>query len=173
MLCRIETAGCPVLLVADSEDTLKLISLDLSEREPIEGTMPEACLKDRCLFWGVDTSVGPMVAAMPAAPESDIAAGAHLGVVHDEALRFIDLWAGAGEPVHGDGTDLGPAFSLEPWVCDRKLGLFVAPRLPAAKNTDPPEELVAREGTYALSGDWERTDSASRDGCKKIEIELP
>lgn len=173
MLARIETSGCPVLLVSREEATLELVATDMDPTEPFSGTMPEECGRDRCIFWGKDTPVGPMVVAAVGSSESDMSDGAHLGVVHDKALRFIDLWAGAGEPAFGDLTDLGPAFSLEPWACEGKLGLFIAPRLAAAKGTDPPDELLARAGIYPPTGDLEPTDSTSREGCKRIPIELP
>jgi hypothetical protein len=173
VLARIETTACPALLVSEKEATLKLVAMDLEPPEPARGTMPEECAKGRCVFWGKDTPLGPMVVAQVTASESDMAAGAHLGVVHEETLLFIDLWAGAGEPVFGDHGDLGPAFCLEPWACKQSLGLFVVPRLAAARGTDPPEELSAREGVYALTGDFERTDSTSREGCTKIALELP
>lgn len=178
MLTEFSLASCTAALLRDDAG-LALWALGPSAKtEPARGPAPEACGRDAtgCTYVGYDGPLGPLVLALANNPESEMPAGAWLGVALDQArtqLAFIDLWAGAGDAVVGDGTVLGPSHSLAPFACRETLGLFSVGRLPAARGQLAPPQLLAREGIYDWADQGPVRLDAGRDGCEPIEIELP
>ena len=170
-LVAFEGPRCEWLLLSDATG-LRLRSLDDAAGPDVAGVMPHACLDDRCRFEGVHTEAGPVVIAIERSPASEMPGGLHLGMVAAGHLRFVDLWAGAGEPVESEGTEVGPAFSLSPHVCGPRLALFVEPRFEVAGQGEPPRELAAREGLVTFEGDEAKAEATSRDGCVPLELEL-
>jgi hypothetical protein len=163
---------CDWLLIRDSSG-LRLRSLEADAGADRVGVFPEGCLEERCVFEGAQTRLGPLVVALQRSGASEMPAGVYLGVLDDDHLRFVDLWAGAGEPVHGDATELGPAFALAPHACHDVLALFVEPRFAIAGQGEPPSELRAREGGIAFEGSTLRATAVERDGCVALDLALP
>jgi hypothetical protein len=163
---------CDWLLIRDSSG-VRLRSLEADADADRAGVLPERCLEDRCVFEGAQTRLGPLVVAFERSATSEMPAGVYLGVLDDDRLRFVDLWAGAGEPVHGDATELGPAFALAPHACHDVLALFVEPRFAIAGQDEPPAELRAREGGIAFEGSTLRATSVEREGCVALDLALP
>jgi hypothetical protein len=165
-------ARCEWVLLRDASG-LRLRSLEADTEVDATGVVPESCLEDRCLFEGVHTELGPLVLALESSAESEMPAGVHLGVIEGKHLRFVDLWAGAGESVHGDATQLGPAFALAPHACQGHLALFVQERFEIAGQGEPPQELLTREGRVVFDGDEPSSSTADARDCVAIEIGLP
>jgi hypothetical protein len=163
-------ARCEWLLLRDATTGLRLRSLADDAEADATGVLPDSCLEDRCTFEGAYTEVGPLLVARERSATSEMPAGMHLGVLDGEHLRFVDLWAGAGVSVHGDGTDLGPAFALAPHACGEALALFAAPRLSVVGEAEPPAQLRAREGRVTFAGDEPSTAGLERGGCRAIEL---
>ncbi|MEM6990986.1 MAG: hypothetical protein AAF721_10825 [Myxococcota bacterium] len=176
MLSAFDAGTCGAALVADDQG-LGLWSLAPDgEEPPARGPGPQACEKSSCTFLGYDSPLGPIVLAKLAAPSSEMPAGVWLGVALDPAglqLVFFDLWAGAGDTVTGDSTDLGPAHSLAPFTCGGKLGLFAVGRLAAGVDVAPSKRLASREGIYTWGTDAPQRAAATREGCEPFAIELP
>jgi hypothetical protein len=165
-------ARCPWLLRVDS-GRLVLGSLDPDPLPEVSGALPE-CGPVPCTFDGAETSLGPMVVASVPSAHSEMPARVHLGVVAPtKTLVFVDLWAGAGETVMSDSTPLGPALALAPFDCRGELGLFAVPRLDIDRELEPPAELRAREGLYALDGPEPVVAPIDRAGCKRLDVPLP
>jgi hypothetical protein len=163
---------CEWLLLRDAAG-LALRSLEADAEVDVSGVIPEPCLEDRCRFEGATTELGPLVLAIVRSPASEMAAGVHLGVVADGTLRFVDLWAGAGDPVESDATEVGPAFALAPYACSGRLALFTSPRFEIAGQAEPPRELSRREGIVAFGDDDARAEPRTRDGCTALDLDLP
>jgi hypothetical protein len=163
---------CPWLLRVEA-GKLVLASLDPEPVAEVRGNLPE-CGPVPCTFDGAETSLGPMIVAAVPSAESDMPARVHLGVVApSKVIVFVDLWAGAGETVMGDSTPLGPALALAPFDCRGELGLFASPRLDIDRELEPPAELRAREGLYALDGAEPVVTAIDRAGCKRLSVPLP
>ena len=174
VLAMFDGRGCPwMLLPGQTADTLRLASLLPDPPEPITGPMPEGCSITLCEFVGADTPLGPMVVATRRSPGSEMPDDVRLGVVAAGRLDFIGLWDGAGEHVSADHTDVGPAHALHPWVCDKALGLFIAPRLPAGEGVEPSPQLRTREGIYALDRDELAPSPGTRDHCEPLLLPMP
>lgn len=163
---------CEWLLLRDASG-LRLRSLEDDTDVDAAGVMPEACLEDRCRFEGVHTELGPLVWALERSVGSEMPAGVHLGVSEGKDLRFVDLWAGAGEPMVSDATDVGPVFALAPFSCNGRLALFVEPRFEVSGEVEAPRELRAREGMVVFEGDDPRSHPAQRGQCVALELGLP
>ena len=163
------------LLVDDRGAGLWSLAAD-GDAPPARGPVPEPCEKGRCIFLGYDSAIGPIVFAVAGGPRSEMPAGVWVGAALDDGkqqLVFFDLWAGAGQSVIGDGTDLGPAHSLAPFSCGEKLGLFSVGRLAAAEGVEPARPLVAREGVYTWGSTEPQRADAKRDDCTRLAVELP
>lgn len=176
VLSAFEAGECGAALIQEDE-TLGLWSLSFDDAEhAASGPAPEACTRTACTYLGHGGPLGPMVLAVTDDGRSEMPAGVWLGISLDpEASRlvFFDLWAGAEDTVVGDGTDLGPAHSLAPFVCDGQLGLFAVGRLAAARDQPLPSGLVTRQGIYTWEGAAPKRVPGARDGCTALALELP
>jgi len=176
VLAEFSAGDCGAALLEDDRGVgLWSLATD-GEAEPARGPLPEPCAKGDCTFLGYDSAIGPVVLAMTGGPRSEMPTGVWLAAALDEAkqqLVFFDLWAGAGQSVVGDGTDLGPAHSLAPYSCAGKLGLFSDGRLAAAAGVEPAALLVAREGVYTWGSTEPQRADAQREACVRLAIELP
>lgn len=176
VLTEFSAGPCGATLLMDDRGVgLWSLAAD-AEAEPARGPVPEECEKGGCTFLGYDSAIGPVVLAVTEGPRSEMPTGVWMGAALDEAktqLVFFDLWAGAGQSVVGDGTDLGPSHSLAPFSCGGKLGLFSVGRLAAADGVEPAAPLVAREGVYTWGSTEAQRTEAQRDGCTRLAVELP
>lgn len=153
----------------DREGALRLHSLDLDPVPTAVGSVPEPCAERPCVFEGVETEIGPLVLVTVTSPHSEMPEGVLLGLASGERLLFVDLWAGAGESVTNEYTELGPSHALVPHDCNGKVGLFVQPRVQGGELTEPPAELLKREGIYTIEPQGlQRTDGDPK-GCKALE----
>ena len=173
------TAGtCGAALVSDDGGLALWVLSRTAKEEPARGERPEPCTDKRpCMFLGYDSSLGPLVLAIVDGAASEMPEGVWLGLALDapkEHLAFFDLWAGAGDTVTTEGTDLGPAHSLAPFACAGDLALLAVPRLPAASGVEAAAELLAREGVYEWDGTAvTRRDIHDRARCTALDVELP
>lgn len=165
-------SGCPWVL-EQREHQLHLRRLDAPPSTLASGRAPTACVGRPCHWRGVDSSLGPLVVAVPVSPQSEMPLGAHLGLAHDHELVFVDVWAGAGETVSDTFTDLGPSHALAAYDCGGRLGLRSEPRVPAGSGQPAPPELREREGIYDPDT-GERAAAWPGDGdCERIRMPMP
>lgn len=170
-----EDGRCGHALVASPRGA-KLLSLEPASAGALAtGPLPPPCESRRCEFSGHDSPLGPLVLAVVPDPGSEMPAGVWLGApIGGGKLAFVDLWAGAGPDVHGDATELGPAYALSPHACGGKLALFAAGRVNASSGVPVPAELAAREGVYTWSQGGMSVDaSVARDGCESLGLPVP
>lgn len=184
--CRERPAGAVLTVFDSGECTAALLAEDqglalydlgpTAESVPARGPAPEVCARRSCSFFGFQSTVGPVVVVQMAGPRSEMPAGVWLGVALDEArqqLVFFDLWAGAGQSVVGDGTDLGPTHALAPFACGDALGLFARSRTAAGEGVEAAATLVGREGVYAWDATAPVRADTDRSACTPIAIEMP
>ena len=154
------------LTASGTEVTLVSLEPD-NTPPPATGQLPEVCARGACDIVGREVALGPLLQLQVRSPYSEMPAGVWLGWVDGKALRFVDLWEGAGDPVVDQGTPIGPAFALEPVRCGESLGFAVGRRLPHGEG-DPPDALQERAGIY---GDT-RSDLPSA-GCTPVAWTMP
>lgn len=161
---------CPIS-VALSGGMLRLE--DRSMKRPVVATAAApTCVVAACRYEGVSTELGPMLVVTEPGAQSEIPTSAMLGVVAEDTLVFVDLWAGAGQPVIEDDTAIGPSHGLVAMRCGDELGLFGRARVPSLGHLQVPPDLAAREGRMALRrGATVRPADAS--GCVAIALPLP
>lgn len=165
---------CPWVLVGDAP-AMTLRRTDVTEPPSIGVVPPEECA-GRCSFRGVVTALGPVLLAVRADPNSELADAAFVGAaLGGRTLRFAPLWF--GRPAVGDSTLQGPPYALAPWVCGDRLVLLPWPRLPGAANEEASTGLRAAAGVYELAGDElrraDRPVPEDMKQCTRLPLELP
>lgn len=148
---------------------------DATETQSLSVAPPEDCA-GRCSFSGVVTALGPVLLAVRADPNSELADAAFVGsALGGRTLRFAPLWF--GRPAMGDSTSQGPVYALAPWVCGDRLVLVPVPRLPGAASEEAPTALREAGGVYELAGDElrraDRPVPEDINQCTRIPLELP
>jgi hypothetical protein len=174
-LAYMTDATCPWVLVPGDMSEMILRRTDAAPSLALEVVPPEDCA-GRCRFHGALTSLGPLLLAVRADPNSELADAAFVGAaLGGRTLRFAPLWF--GRPVLGDSTLQGPAHALVPWVCGDTLVLLPGPRLAGAASEEPPTALRAAAGVYELAGDElrraDRPVPEDIEQCIRVPLELP
>jgi hypothetical protein len=174
-LAYLSDTTCPWVLVQGDTAEMSLRRTDLTPPPALNVAPPEECA-GRCRFSGAVTPLGPLLLAVRADPNSELADAAFIGVaLGGRTLRFAPLWF--GRPVLGDGTPQGPAYALAPWLCGDMLVLRPGPRLPGATSEEPSTALQAAAGVYEIAEDeLRRADRAAPEDitqCLPVPLELP
>ena len=174
-LAYLTDATCPWVLVPGDAAEMTLRRTDAPPSLALAVVPPEDCA-GRCRFRGVVSSLGPLLLAVRADPNSELADAAFLGAaLGGRTLRFAPLWF--GRPVLGDSTLQGPAHALVPWVCGDALVLMPGPRLAGATSEEPPTALRAAAGVYELAGDElrraDRPVPEDMKQCIRVPLEVP
>lgn len=173
VLTYLSDKTCPSVLFQERAGDLALRSLTPGARV-VPALPPEDCRP--CRYAGAVTPAGPLVLAVRVPPGSELADAAWLGATAEgEPLAFVPLWY--DRPVLGDSTLQGPAWALAPFVCDRALVLWPAPRLPGAEGEEPSPALLAAAGVYAARrGELTRLGDpvpSDRSACTPVPLEPP
>ncbi|MCB9566865.1 MAG: hypothetical protein H6710_06555 [Myxococcales bacterium] len=171
-LARVEDAPCPWALVPEGE------GLRLRSRAPggasLEVIPPEVCAPaSRCRYEGVASALGPILLAIVDGPESEVPVDLWLGAaLGGERLVFAELWWGPASVI--DRTEVGPAHTLAPAICEGRLVLRPEGRLPEAESS-PPAELLAQSGVYEVEGDAlvRRAPAGDASRCEALDLGLP
>lgn len=172
-LALLSDPTCPWALVADG-GALALRSLAPGGRA-LAVAPPDGC--EPCRFEGVLTAAGPLLLATRPSAASELADAAWIGATSDGAttLAFAPLWYGQADL--GDRTAQGPTYALAPRVCDRRLVLWPAPRLPGARDEEPPAALARAAGVYAIRGGelvlQDAPVPSDMSTCDSVPLELP
>lgn len=163
---------CPWTLVAKRGD------VELRHHRPdghrSSGPVPQACQAD-CRWQLARTPAGPAVLATLPGTFGETPRGLWLGIPAEHQLVFTPLWMGVH--THVDGADIGPAWWLEPSLCPEGVVLTPAPRLPVVRGEAPPPEVVARGGTYQISGTGSEAtlvaNEAAPSNCHPLDFDIP
>lgn len=174
-LAYLADATCPWVLVPGDAAEMTLLRTDAAGPTTLGVAPPEACA-GRCSFSGAVTALGPVLLAVRADPNSELADAAFVGAaLGGRTLRFAPLWF--GRPALGDSTVQGPAHALEAWVCEDSLVLMPGPRLPGATSEEAPTALRAAGGVYELTDEeLRRADRPVPEDiklCTRVPLELP
>jgi len=174
-LAYLSDATCPWVLVPGAP-ALSLRRTDVAAPPPALAVAPPEGCAGRCRYSGAVTSLGPMLLAVRADPNSELADAAYVGAaLGGRSLRFIPLWH--GRPALGDSTVQGPAHALAPWICGDMLVLVPGPRLPGAAGEETPTALREAAGVYELVEDeLRRVDRPVPEDmklCTRVNLELP
>ena len=174
-LAYLTDTTCPWVLVPGDMSELSLRRTDLLAAPALGVALPEGCAGG-CRFSGVVTPLGPLLLAVRADPNSELAAAAFIGAaLGGRTLRFAPLWY--GRPVLGDSTPQGPAHTLAPWICDDMLVLRPGPRLPGATSEEPSAALREAAGVYEVVEDElrraDRPVPEDTKQCTRVPLELP
>jgi len=154
---------------------MTLRRLDGTEAPSHDVMVPEACA-GRCSYSGAVTVLGPVLLAVRADPNSELAEAVFVGAaLGGRVLRFAPLWF--GRPAVGDSTQQGPVYGLAAWVCGDSLVLMPGPRLPGAASEEAPRALREAAGAYELvDEELRRVDRPVPEDmkqCTRIPFELP
>ena len=174
-LAYLADTTCPWVLVPGDMSQLSLRRTDLVAAPALSVAPPEECA-GRCRFSGAVTSLGPLLLAVRAGPNSELADAVFIGAaLGGRTLRFAPLWY--GRPVLGDSTPQGPAYALAPWVCDGMLVLRPGSRLPGAASEEPSAALREAAGVYEVVEDElrraDRPVPEDTKQCTRVPLELP
>ncbi len=173
-LALLADAPCPWILVPGDGATMALHATDMVAPRALVVTPPEEC-GARCSFSGATSALGPIVLATRSDPGSGLADAAFVGAaLGGGTVRFTPLWY--GRPARGDSTELGPSYTLVPWVCGEALVLGVAARLPGAGAEEASEGLRRAAGVYVIAEDeLRRSEQPIPDfsTCARVPLELP
>lgn len=174
-LAYLADGTCPWVLVPGDGSQLSLHRTDLVGGPTLAVVAPEDCA-GRCRFSGVVTTLGPLLLAVRADLNSELADAAFIGAaLGGRTLRFAPLWF--GRPVLGDSTLQGPAHALAPWICGDMLVLRSGPRLPGAASEEPVAALREAAGVYEVVDDElrraERPVPEDISQCTRVPLELP
>ncbi len=113
------------------------------------GPAPLACTTSSACAWQLhQTSAGPLILASLPGVHSESPRELWVGLTNGHQLAFTPLWFGVHTTV--DSSDLGPAWWLEPTICEQTLHLRAVARLAVARGEAPPPDLVRHEGSYQL-----------------------
>ncbi len=174
-LAYLADGTCPWVLVPGEGLAMTLRRTDGTEAPSVDVVAPEGCA-GRCSFSGAVTALGPVLLAVRADPNSELADAAFVGAaLGGRTLRFAPLWF--GRPAVGDSTLQGPVHALVAWVCGDSLVLMPGPRLPGAASEEAPRALREAAGVYELADEElrraDRPVPEDMKQCTRIPLELP
>ncbi len=174
-LAYLADGTCPWVLVPGEGLAMTLRRTDGTEAPSVDVVAPEVCA-GRCSFSGAVTALGPVLLAVRADPNSELADAAFVGAaLGGRTLRFAPLWF--GRSAVGDSTLQGPVHALVAWVCGDSLVLMLGARLPGAASEEAPRALREAAGVYELADEElrraDRPVPEDMKQCTRIPLELP
>lgn len=174
-LAYLADGTCPWVLVPGEGLAMTLRRTDGTEAPSVDVVAPEGCA-GRCSYSGAVTALGPVLLAVRADPNSELADAAFVGAaLGGRTLRFAPLWF--GRPSVGDSTLQGPAHALAAWVCGDSLVLMPGARLPGAASEEASRALREAAGVYELADEElrraDRPVPEDMKQCTRIPLELP
>lgn len=173
-LLRLHGGACPVELRTGDGGALTLVDGTPGQEHTWETALPAACEPGAgCRLGGAVDGAQPVLVAEIQGPQSEVPARVWLGVAVGDRVVWVDLWEGGGEPVMGDGTDLGPSHALVPYRCEGQVELRAEARLPAGRGRPVPEALAARAGVVGDDGQVSAPGKKSGEGCTPLRVSLP
>ncbi len=133
------------------------------------GAQPPSCAGLPCDFHGVVTPAGPVLVIEVPSAQTELPREVWLGLVGEGQLALIQAWS--GPPIQGDAADLGPEWSLEPYLCGDRLALLGVARHEVGASARPPAHIAADEGLVKVTSDGlviEPLSDGARARCELV-----